>query len=166
MLRSRPGRTECPQAAQLAALTANLSLMRCRPVDLERCVTPGSLRELASGGCFHLAGRHRLAAPLMLPCPVHIVGVGRAVLSGGAEVLGWSPWGEAEALNNGSDIGIDSCARSRQPRNPCGHWRSRTSIRRGCDVFVLAGSLGHASTSTTAHYVAANPKDSSSLRLG
>ena len=92
-----PGRAECPQAAQLAALTANLSRMQCRPVDLERCVTPGSLRELASGGCFHLAGRHRLAAPLMLPCPVHIVGVGRAVLSGGAEVVGWSPWGEAEA---------------------------------------------------------------------
>ena len=40
------------------------------------------------------------------------------------------------------------------------------AIRSGCDVFVLAGSLGHASTSTTAHYVAANPKDSSSLRLG
>ena len=44
-----------------------------------------------------MAGRHRLTAPLMLPCPVHIVGVGRAVLSGGAEVVGWSPWGEAEA---------------------------------------------------------------------
>ena len=82
-----PGRAECPQAAQLAALTANLSAMPCRPVDPERCVTPTSLRELASGGCFHLGGRHRLAAPLMLPCPVHIVGVGRAVLSGGEELV-------------------------------------------------------------------------------
>ncbi|WP_369791573.1 hypothetical protein [Synechococcus sp. BL107] len=31
-------------------------------------------------------------------------------------------------------------------------------MRCGCDVFVLAGSLGHANTSTTAHYVAANPR--------
>ena len=92
-----PGRAECPQAAQLATLTANLSAMPCRPVDPERCVTPTSLRELALGGCFHLGGRHRLAAPLMLPCPVHIVGVGRAVLSGGAELVGWSAWGDAEA---------------------------------------------------------------------
>ena len=46
------------------------------------------------------------------------------------------------------------------------HSHATHAIRRGCDVFVLAGSLGHASTSTTAHYVAANPKGSSSLRLG
>ena len=46
------------------------------------------------------------------------------------------------------------------------HSHATHAIRRGCDVFVLAGSLGHASTSTTAHYVAANPKESSSLRLG
>ena len=46
------------------------------------------------------------------------------------------------------------------------HSHATHAIKRGCDVFVLAGSLGHASTSTTAHYVAATPKESSSLRLG
>ena len=40
------------------------------------------------------------------------------------------------------------------------------AIREGCDVFTLQSTLGHASTGTTQAYVAANPADSSSLRLG
>jgi site-specific recombinase XerD len=40
------------------------------------------------------------------------------------------------------------------------------AIREGVDVFTLQSTLGHASTSTTQGYVAANPADSSSLRLG
>jgi len=40
------------------------------------------------------------------------------------------------------------------------------AIREGVDVFTLQTTLGHASTSTTQGYVAANPADSSSLRLG
>mgnify|MGYP001173664758 CR=1 FL=1 len=40
------------------------------------------------------------------------------------------------------------------------------AIREGVDVFTLQSTLGHASTSTTQNYVAANPADSSSLRLG
>ena len=38
--------------------------------------------------------------------------------------------------------------------------------RRGVDVFTLQSTLGHSSSATTGHYVAANPEDSSSLRLG
>jgi len=34
------------------------------------------------------------------------------------------------------------------------------------DVFTLQATLGHSSSSTTAGYVASNPADSSSLRLG
>ena len=40
------------------------------------------------------------------------------------------------------------------------------AVRRGVDVFILQSTLGHASSATTGHYVAANPEDSSSLRLG
>ena len=40
------------------------------------------------------------------------------------------------------------------------------AIRNGTDVFTLQSTLGHSSTSTTQGYVAANPADSSSLRLG
>ena len=40
------------------------------------------------------------------------------------------------------------------------------AIRAGVDVFTLQTTLGHASTSTTQGYVAANPADSSSLKLG
>ena len=86
----------CPQAARIAALAANLSTAGtpCHPVDLTRCVAPTSLRELAAGGCFRLSGLHRLEASLLLPCPVHIesAGSGRAVLSGGEVVAGWSAW--------------------------------------------------------------------------
>lgn len=46
------------------------------------------------------------------------------------------------------------------------HSHATAAIRAGCDVFTLQCSLGHASTATTAGYVAANPADSSSLRLG
>ena len=46
------------------------------------------------------------------------------------------------------------------------HSHATQAIRRGVDVFTLQSTLGHSSSATTAHYVAANPKDSSSLRLG
>ena len=39
------------------------------------------------------------------------------------------------------------------------------AIRRGVDVFTLQVTLGYSSSATTGHYVAANPRDSSSLRL-
>jgi len=48
----------------------------------------------------------------------------------------------------------------------CRHTHATHAIRRGVDVFTLQTTLGHSSSGTTAHYVAANPKDSSSLRLG
>jgi len=46
------------------------------------------------------------------------------------------------------------------------HTHATRAVQRGVDVFVLAATLGHATTATTAAYVAANPSDSSSLRLG
>ena len=46
------------------------------------------------------------------------------------------------------------------------HNHATHSIRRGCDVFTLQNTLGHSSSGTTSGYVAANPSDSSSLRLG
>ncbi|EDY37180.1 site-specific recombinase, phage integrase family protein [Cyanobium sp. PCC 7001] len=46
------------------------------------------------------------------------------------------------------------------------HSHATSAIRAGCDAFVLSATLGHASTATTAHYVASNPAESSSLRLG
>ncbi len=48
----------------------------------------------------------------------------------------------------------------------CRHTHATHAIRRGCDVFTLQCTLGHSSASTTGGYVAANPADSSSLRLG
>ena len=47
----------------------------------------------------------------------------------------------------------------------CRHTHATHAIRRGCDVFTLQCTLGHSSASTTGGYVAANPADSSSLRL-
>jgi len=46
------------------------------------------------------------------------------------------------------------------------HSHATQAIRRGTDVFVLQATLGHSSSATTGAYVAANPADSSSLRLG
>jgi site-specific recombinase XerD len=46
------------------------------------------------------------------------------------------------------------------------HTHATQAIRRGVDVFTLQATLGHSSTATTSAYVAANPADSSSLRLG
>lgn len=46
------------------------------------------------------------------------------------------------------------------------HSHASHAVRRGIDAFTLQLTLGHASTATTAGYVAANPSDSSSLRLG
>tara|TARA_Y100000385_G_scaffold187361_1_gene193660 strand:- start:47 stop:607 length:561 start_codon:yes stop_codon:yes gene_type:complete len=48
----------------------------------------------------------------------------------------------------------------------CRHTHATHAIRRGVDVFTLQATLGHSSSGTTAHYVAENPDDSSSLRLG
>ena len=46
------------------------------------------------------------------------------------------------------------------------HSHSTHAVRRVVDVFTLKSSLGHASSATTGYYVAANPEESSSLRLG
>ena len=40
------------------------------------------------------------------------------------------------------------------------------AVQRGVDVFTLQATLVHSSSATTGHYVDANPRDSSSLRLG
>ena len=48
----------------------------------------------------------------------------------------------------------------------CRYTHTTHAIRRGADVFTLQTTLGHSSFGTTAHYVAANSKESSSLRLG
>ena len=45
------------------------------------------------------------------------------------------------------------------------HSHATQAIRRGVDMFTLQSTLGHSSSATTGHYVAANPRDSSSLRL-
>ena len=47
-----------------------------------------------------------------------------------------------------------------------GHSHATHAVRRGVDVFTLQSTLGHASSATTVNYVATNPEDSSSLRLG
>ena len=39
------------------------------------------------------------------------------------------------------------------------------AIRRGVDVFTLQSTIGHSDSATTGAYVAANPANSSSLRL-
>ena len=46
------------------------------------------------------------------------------------------------------------------------HSHATHAVQRGVDVFTLQATLGHSSSATTGHYVAANPLDSSSLRLG
>ena len=46
------------------------------------------------------------------------------------------------------------------------HSHATHAVQRGMDVFTLQATLGHSSSATTGHYVAANPLDSSSLRLG
>ena len=46
------------------------------------------------------------------------------------------------------------------------HSHATHAVQRGVDVFTLQATLGQSSSATTGHYVAANPRDSSSLRLG
>ena len=46
------------------------------------------------------------------------------------------------------------------------HSHATQAIRRGVDVFTLQNTLGHSSSATTGHYVASNPRESSSLSLG
>ena len=48
----------------------------------------------------------------------------------------------------------------------CRHTHATRAVRMGVNLFVLQATLGHSSSATTGHYVAANPEDSSSLRLG
>jgi site-specific recombinase XerD len=48
----------------------------------------------------------------------------------------------------------------------CRHTHATHAIRRGVDVFTLQATLGHSSSGTPGNYVAAEPGDSSSLRLG
>ena len=45
------------------------------------------------------------------------------------------------------------------------HSHATHAVRRGVDVFTLQSTLGHSSSATTGYYVAANPEDSSFLRL-
>ena len=46
------------------------------------------------------------------------------------------------------------------------HSHATHAVQRGVDVFTLQATLGHSTSATTGHYVASNPRDSSSLRLG
>ena len=46
------------------------------------------------------------------------------------------------------------------------HSHAIHAVQRGVDVFTLQATLGHSSSATTGHYVAANSRNSSSLRLG
>ena len=46
------------------------------------------------------------------------------------------------------------------------HSHSTHAVQRGVDVFTLQATLGHSSSATTGHCVAANSRNSSSLRLG
>ena len=46
------------------------------------------------------------------------------------------------------------------------HSHSTQAVQRGVDVFTLQATLGHSSSATTGHCVAANSRNSSSLRLG
>ena len=46
------------------------------------------------------------------------------------------------------------------------HSHATHAVQRGVDVFTFQVTLGHSSSATIGHYVAANPRDSSSLRLG
>ena len=46
------------------------------------------------------------------------------------------------------------------------HSHATYAVQRGVDVFTLQATLGHSSSATTGHYVAANSRNSSSLRLG
>ena len=48
----------------------------------------------------------------------------------------------------------------------CRHTHATNAVRAGTSLFVLQATLGHSSSATTGHYVATNPEDSSSLRLG
>ena len=46
------------------------------------------------------------------------------------------------------------------------HSHATHAVQRGVDVFTLQATLGHSTSATTGHYVASNPRDSGSLRLG
>ncbi len=46
------------------------------------------------------------------------------------------------------------------------HSHATHAVQRGVDVFRLQATLGHSTSATTGHYVASNPRDSTSLRLG
>ena len=46
------------------------------------------------------------------------------------------------------------------------HSHAMPAVQRGVDVFMLQATRGHSSSATTGHYVASNPRDSSSLNLG
>ena len=45
------------------------------------------------------------------------------------------------------------------------HSHATHAVQRGVGVFTLQATLGYSSSATTGYYVAANPRDSSSLRL-
>ena len=134
----------------------------------------GDIDELEDGGQVHLIGKGSKARTVRISAATLAL-----FLSIKPGSIGESDWVFASARRPGDHItrqaigsrvrhwgrvALGSDARVWPHRLRSSH--ATHAVRAGVDVFTLQATLGHSSTATTQSYVAANPADSSSLRLG
>ena len=159
--------TGCPTAARDYVLVRGSYLLGCRLSELAR-LKWGDIEAVEGGGQVHLLGKGNKARTVRISSETLelMESLGRGdpdawvfpsnrkdgPLSRQAIAERMRRWGKA----------VDIHLHPHKLR----HTHATHAIRRGVDVFTLQASLGHSSSSTTAGYVAANPADSSSLRLG
>jgi len=159
--------TGCPTAARDFVLVRGSYLLGCRVSELAR-LKWGDIEAVEGGGQVHLLGKGNKARTVRISSEtlelLETLGRGEpdawvfpsrrkdGPLSRQAIAERMRRWGKA----------VDIHLHPHKLR----HTHATHAIRRGVDVFTLQATLGHSSSSTTAGYVASNPADSSSLRLG
>ena len=159
--------TGCSTAARDYVLVRGSYLLGCRLSELAR-LKWGDIEAVEGGGQVHLLGKGNKARTVRISSEtlelMESLGRGESdawvfpssrkdgPLSRQAIAERMRRWGKA----------VDIHLHPHKLR----HTHATHAIRRGVDVFTLQATLGHSSSSTTAGYVAANPADSSSLRLG
>ena len=148
-------------------------LIGCRVSELAG-LRWGDIEALADGGQIHLVGKGSKArtvrvsaATMQLFLSIKPGSIGEDAWVFPSERRGHghlTRQGIGSRVRHWGRVALGSDARVWPHRLRSSH--ATHAIREGVDVFTLQTTLGHASTSTTQGYVAANPADSSSLRLG
>lgn len=160
-------RAGCRTAARDYVLVRGAYLIGCRVSELAR-LRWCDVEQIEDGGQVHLLGKGSKARTVRISADTLALleSLGRGAADG---------WLFPSARTTGHLTRQAIADRMRRWGQRAGvhlhphklrHTHATAAIRRGCNVFCLQSTLGHSSSATTGAYVAANPADSSSLRLG